>query len=175
VTNAHGRLAPLYAVRQSAEGEITPAGEATTSAGLAWSEPRAGAYMQTPIVYREQLYVCTDNGVLSSWEPRTGTMLWRERLGSGSSGFTASAIAADGKLYYTSELGEVHVVRAGPTFELLAVNALDEVAMATPAIAGGTLLWRTKGHLVAIDPPKAAPPPKAGDTKRQERPTSAVR
>lgn len=177
ITNAHGGLAPLYAVRQTAEGEITPAGEATSSPGLAWSEPRAGSYMQTPIVYRDLLYVCTDNGVLSAWDPRTGAMLWRERLGSGGSGFTASAVAADGKLYYTSELGDVHVVRAGREFEALAVNALDEVAMATPAIAGGTLLWRTQGHLVAVGPPAAVRPQRDEAKPRGApvKPASAVR
>jgi outer membrane protein assembly factor BamB len=75
--------------------------------------------------------------------------MYRERLGGGG-GFSASSVAADGKLYFTSEEGDVFVIRAGPHFELLATNALDEVAMATPAISEGTLYFRTRSHLIAI-------------------------
>ncbi len=60
------------------------------------------------------------------------------------------SVAADGKLYYTSETGDVFVVRTGPTFELLAVNSMDEVTMATPAISEGTIYFRTRSHLVAV-------------------------
>jgi outer membrane protein assembly factor BamB len=65
-------------------------------------------------------------------------------------GFSASPVAADGKLYFTSETGEVFVVKAGPRFELLATNSFDEVVMATPAISEGVLYFRTRSHLVAI-------------------------
>jgi outer membrane protein assembly factor BamB len=65
-------------------------------------------------------------------------------------------VAADGKLYFTSEEGDVYVVRAGPEFEVLATNALDEVTMATPAVSEGTLYFRTRGHLVAVGASEAA-------------------
>lgn len=106
--------------------------------------------MQTPFVYGDYLYSCRDNGVLSCFNARTGERLYQERLGRGASGFSASPVAADGKLYFTSETGDVYVIKAGPEFESLAINPLDEVAMATPAIAEGSLYFRTRGHLVAI-------------------------
>jgi outer membrane protein assembly factor BamB len=59
-------------------------------------------------------------------------------------------VAADGKVYFTSEEGDVYVVKAGPKYELLATNALDEVTMASPAISEGTLYFRTRTHLVAV-------------------------
>jgi hypothetical protein len=68
----------------------------------------------------------------------------------GGGGFTASPVAADGRLYFTSEDGHVYVVRAGPTFELLANNAMDEVCMATPAISQRMLIVRTKNHVYGI-------------------------
>jgi outer membrane protein assembly factor BamB len=150
ITNAHGGPSPVYAVRTDASGDITPADDATSSAGLAWSIPRNGAYMQTPIVVGEHLFVCRDNGVLTCLDAKTGRQIWQERLGSGSSGFTASAVAADGKIYYTNELGEVFVVRAGPSFEIIATPVLDELTLATPAIVEDMLLFRTRGHVVAI-------------------------
>jgi outer membrane protein assembly factor BamB len=61
-------------------------------------------------------------------------------------------VAADGKVYFTSEEGDVFVVRAGEKYELLATNSLGEVTMATPAISEGRLFFRTKSHLLAIGP-----------------------
>ena len=110
--------------------------------------------MQTPIVYGEYLYACGDNGVLNCYEARTGKAVYRQRLGNGTTGFTASAIAADGKLYFTSENGDIYVVQSGPEFKLLATNAMDETCMATPAISDGLLIVRTESHVYAIGPPQ---------------------
>ena len=96
--------------------------------------------MQTPLVYGDYLYVCRDNGVLSVYDAKTGERKYQQRLADGKTGFTASAVAADGKVYYTSEEGGVYVIKAGPVFELLAENSLGEVAMATPAISEGVLV-----------------------------------
>ena len=100
--------------------------------------------------YGDILYVCRDNGVLSAFDAKTGTRHYQARLGDGKTGFSASAVAANGRLYFTSEDGDVYVVKAGPAYELLATNPLGEVAMATPAISEGTLLFRTRNHLVAV-------------------------
>jgi outer membrane protein assembly factor BamB len=150
ITSAHGPASPIYAIKAAARGDITLAQGKTSNEHIAWSVERGGAYMQTPLVYGELLYTCRDNGVLSVYRARTGERLYQERLGGGSSGFTASPVAADGKIYFTSEEGDVFVVRAGEKFELLAKNSLGEVAMATPAISEGRLLFRTRGHLVAV-------------------------
>jgi hypothetical protein len=83
----------------------------------------------------------------------TGKLIYEERLGTGRTGFTASPVAADGKLYSTGEYGEIVVVKAGPKFEILAQNAMDEVCMATPALSPGALIFRTQGHVVAVGKP----------------------
>jgi hypothetical protein len=123
ITNAHGRMAPIYAIRPGATGDISLQGEATANEHVAWSTTR---------------------------EATTGRRLYQERLGTGRTGFSASAVAADGKLYYPSETGEIYVVKPGPAFEVLSVNPMGEVCMATPAISEGRLYFRTQGHLVAI-------------------------
>ncbi len=150
ITNAHGAKAPIYAVRLDAKGDVSLDKDASSNAGVAWSTERDGAYMQTPLVYDGLLYVCRDNGVLGCYRARTGEELYRERVGAGKSGFSASAVAADGKLYFTSEVGDVVVVQAGPEFKKLATNSLGEIAMASPAISEGVLYFRTRGHVVAI-------------------------
>jgi outer membrane protein assembly factor BamB len=151
ITNAHGRGgAPIYAIKTSATGDISLADGQTSNEHIAWSQNREGSYMSTPLVLGEYLYNCTWQGILSVYEAATGKRLYRERLGAGTTAFTASAVAADGKLYYASEEGDVFVVKAGPTYELLATNALNEIVMASPAISEGVLYFRTKDHLVAI-------------------------
>ena len=150
ITNAHGRLAPIYAIKDSAAGDISLQADTTSNSHIPWSHHREGGYMQTPIVYGDYLYVCRDHGVLSCYNAKTGERVYNERLGTGRTGFTASGVAADGRLYYTSEEGDIFVVKAGPKFELLAQNPMGEVCMATPAISGDALYFRTQGHLVSI-------------------------
>ena len=152
ITNSHGAEAPIFAISEGATGDITPAAGALSNDHLVWSRRRDGAYMQTPIVYDGLLYNCRTNGVLSAYEPRTGRRLYQQRIGGGG-GFSASAVAANGMLYYSGEDGTVHVVKAGPEFELLAENPMGETLMATPAISDGVLFIRTRGHLVAVAPP----------------------
>ena len=149
ITNAHGPEAPIFAISEGATGDITPADGARSNDDLVWSQRRDGAYMQTPIVYGGLLYNCRMNGVLGVYEARTGRRLYQERLGAGTA-FTASAVAADGKVYFSSEDGSVFVVKAGSEFEVLAENPMGETLMATPALSEGVLYIRTRGHLVAV-------------------------
>jgi outer membrane protein assembly factor BamB len=150
LTNAHGTGAPIFAVQLDATGDITLADGATANEHIAWNDPRNGNYMQTPLVYGDYLFTCKDGGVLTCYDAKTGKRFYRERLGTGRSGFTASPVAADGKLYHTSEDGEIYVVQIGEAYKELAVNDMGEICMATPAISEGTLLFRTRGHLVAV-------------------------
>ena len=75
---------------------------------------------------------CTDNGILSAYEPATGQRIYQQRVSPSAGGFSASPVAAAGRLYLSSEDGDVFVVRAGRTFELLATNRMGEIMMATP-------------------------------------------
>ncbi len=146
ITSAHGALAPIYAVSAMAVGEIDLKNEQ-----VAWSETRRGNYMQTPIVVGDLLFLCHDAGILTCRDARSGEVHYRERLGSGGkAGFTASAVAAGGKLYVTAEEGEVFVLKASKDFEILSVNEMGETCMATPAISEGRIYWRTRGQVIAV-------------------------
>src|SRR5205823_9750575 len=109
-----------------------------------------GLYMPTPIVYRGHLYTCSNNGLLTCYDAKTGKRLYRARLGGA---YTASPVAADGRLYLASEEGLVRVVEAGPRYQRLATNHVGEPALATPAIADGMLFVRTQGHVFGIGRP----------------------
>lgn len=150
ITNGHGGQNPIYGIDAEAMGVIEDPYAPDDEEFMFWSQRQRGTYMQTPIVYGDLLYACTDAGIVTCIDPQTGEHLNRKRMGSGQSGFTASPVAADGKLYFTSEEGVIHVVAAGQEMETLAQCDMGEVCMATPAIADGTLYIRTRYHLVAI-------------------------
>lgn len=150
-TSAHGKLRPVSAIRlEQAKEDITPATFGETNAAIAWVHPRQGAYMQTPILVGSYLYSCTDSGVLTCFDARTGEIKYSERLSSSGQGFTASPISDGQNLFFPSETGNVFVVPAGPKFSVLATNSLSETCMATPALSEGALLFRTREHLISL-------------------------
>jgi outer membrane protein assembly factor BamB len=134
---------PIYAIPTDSRGDLT-------ATGLAWHTERGSPYTGTPLLYDGLLYVCTDNGILSAYDPGDGTRIYQQRLGPAAGGFSASPVAAAGRLYLASEDGDVFVVRAGRQYELLATNHMNEVVMATPALSGNLLLVRTRTRLVGI-------------------------
>jgi outer membrane protein assembly factor BamB len=150
LTSAHGPRRPMYAVRTDATGDVSLRDDSGTNRYVAWSALRGGSYMQTPLVYGDYLFSCHVDGILSCYEARTGKQMYKERLGTGGEGFTASPVASDGKLYFSSEPGRIFVVKATPEFSVLATNIMGEVCMATPAISEGKIFFRTQEHLVAI-------------------------
>jgi outer membrane protein assembly factor BamB len=143
--SSHDRL-NFFAVRAGTKGEIKPA---ASNDSLAWQSQMIKPHVVTPIVYGDYLYICTDSGILTQFNAKTGEPGFRGRLGRGTA-FNASPVAADGKLYFASEEGEVFVVKAGTTFELLARNPVGEVIMATPAITDKMLILRGQHHVFAI-------------------------
>jgi outer membrane protein assembly factor BamB len=100
-------------------------------------------------VYGDHLYTVNNNGILTAYEAKTGQRVYQQRVGEGGA-FTASPIAAAGKLYIATEDGDVFVVKAGPQYELIAKNPVGEAILATPALAGDLLIVRGAKHLFAI-------------------------
>lgn len=149
VTNAHGGKAPLLAIRPTAQGDISLAEGQTSNAAIVWCAPNGGSYISTPVVYRGHLYLATHTGVLRCFDFKTGEKLYEERLGT-SALCSASLVAADGKIYCSTEDGLVYVIKAGPKMEVLAKNDLTEPCFATPAISGGVLYFRTSASLLAV-------------------------
>ena len=141
---------PIFVLRPGARGDITlPAGR-TNSKAVAWSRTGRGPYMPTPLAYRGLLYVLNNNGVFDAYNLKTGDEVYRVRLPYIGSGFSASPIAADGKIYLAAEDGEVVVVSAGPEFRHIATNPMHELIMATPALSGGVMYVRSQSSLFAM-------------------------
>lgn len=150
ITNAHGGKSPIYVVSLQARGTVNQAASKQPMDRVLWSLERGGSYMQTPIVVDGLLYVCSDAGILGCYKAATGQRLYQERIGSGRTGYSASAVHNSGRLFYTSEDGEVSVVKAGPVFEVLSRNNLAGMCMATPAISNGVLYFHTVDAILGI-------------------------
>ena len=109
--------------------------------------------MPSPLIYRDIVYVLNNNGVFDAYNLRTGEEVYRQRSPQIGSGFSASPVAADGKIYLSSEDGEIVVIEAGPRFKHIATNSMGELLMATPALSERVMYVRTSASLFAIGRP----------------------
>ena len=149
VSGGYQPVRPIYAIRPGGSGDISlPAGK-TSNDNIVWSVDRDGPYIPTPLLYRGVVYSLNNNGVLNTFDAMTGERLYRGRVGPGGA-FSASPIAADGRLYFANEDGQVYVVRAGKEYVQIAVNEMAEPITATPAIADGLMVVRTARAVYGI-------------------------
>lgn len=168
LASGYSPIQPIVAVRPTARGELELPGRSREDGSkapesdphIAWSKPRGGPYMPTPVAYGPYLYVCSNSGILTCYRADSGDQVYRERLkGGGTMAFTASPIASDGHLYLTAEDGRVFVVAAGGKFRQLGENPMGASALSTPAISDGIFFGRTVDGLVAFQNP---PPDETG-------------
>jgi outer membrane protein assembly factor BamB len=140
----------VFAVKPGVKGDLTLTRGDTSNSSVVWSKTGRGSYMPTPLAYRGLLYVLANNGVLDAYEISTGKEIYRQRLPLIGSGYSASPVAADGKIYLSSEDGDMLVIDAGATFTHAGTNTMGETLMATPAIANGVIYVRAASTLFAI-------------------------
>lgn len=142
---------PLYAVKPGAKGDITLKEKESKNDYVAWSLPKAAAYMPTPVVYQGKCYILYDMGMLACYDAKTGAAVFeRKRFPGKTSGFTASPWAFGGKVFCLSEDGDTFVIDAGPEFKVVAKNSLEDLCMATPAVTDKSLIIRTATKLYCI-------------------------
>jgi outer membrane protein assembly factor BamB len=144
-------LRPAYAIRPGASGDISLKEGETSNAYIAWSLPTGAPYNPTPLVYGDIYYTLFDRGFLTTHDARTGREVYaRQRITAQASGFTASPWAYNGRIFAMSEDGDTYVMQAGSDFKVIGRNSLDEMTLATPAIARGSLIVRTASKLYRI-------------------------
>jgi len=141
---------PIFVVHPEAQGDITLGAGRTSNNAVVWSRTARGPYMPTPLIYRGILYVLNNNGIFDAYNLRTGEEIYRQRLPNIGSGFSASPVAADGKIYISSEDGEITVVAAGKQFRKIAGNDMGELLMATPALSEAVMYVRSAKSVIAI-------------------------
>jgi outer membrane protein assembly factor BamB len=142
---------PVYAVRAGARGDISLKEGETSNEYIAWYQRQAGPYNPSPLVYGDYYYTLLDRGIFTCHDARTGREIYgKQRVDPEASAFTASPWASNGKIFALSEDGDTFVIQAGTEFKVLGKNPLDEMCMATPAIARGSLIIRTATKLYRI-------------------------
>jgi outer membrane protein assembly factor BamB len=150
VTSGRAPERPIFAIRPGGRGDITPKVDQAVSGSIAWSRTGRGSYMPTPLIYQGLVYVLGNAGLFDAYDLKSGSEVFRQRIPHHGSGFSASPVAVDGRIYLPGEDGDVFVVRSGPVFELVATNSMREPLMATPALADGHMYVRGERHLFAI-------------------------
>lgn len=114
-----------------------------------WNYRRNVPYIPSPVVYENVFYMAKD-GIVTSLDPRTGAVHKRDRLGPEKMKVYASPIAGDGKVYFAGTEGQVVVLEAGPQWDVLGTNDLDDAIYATPAIVEGHIYVRTRSRLYSF-------------------------
>ena len=144
-------IRPVYAIRPGGSGDISLDPDSPTDHPfIAWFQPLLGTYVTSAIVYQGTYYTLLDRGLVLAHDARTGREIYgRQRLKPGS-GFTASPWAYNDKIFVLSEDGDTYVIQAGAEFKILGTNSLNEMALATPAVAQGSLFIRTQSKLYRL-------------------------
>jgi len=150
VVSGRGPERPIFVVKAGARGDLTLPEGKTSSDTIVWSRTGRGSYMPTPLIYNGILYVLANNGTFDAYNLKTGEEIYRQRLPLVGSGFSASPVAADGKIYLPNEDGEILVVAAGEKFNHIATNSIGELLMATPALSDGVMYVRSANSVFAI-------------------------
>ena len=117
---------------------------------VAWKYEKGTAYVPSPIVYGDYLYLTSDRGILTCLDTKTGEVKYEGGRVPVPASFTASPIAFDGKILLTSEDGDTFVIKAGPKHEVIATNTVGEPVYASPAVADGNIFIRGERHLYSI-------------------------
>ena len=144
-------LRPVYAIRPGATGDISLKPNETSNEYIVWSHPTLGPFHPSALVYRGCYYTLHDRGFLTCNDPKTGSEIYpRQRIATDATGFTASPWAYNGKVFALSEDGDTYVIQAGPEFKVLGKNSLNEMTLATPAVANGSVIVRTASKLYRI-------------------------
>ena len=150
VVSGRGPERPIFVVKAGARGDLTLPEGKTSSDTVVWSRTGRGSYMPTPLIYNGILYVLANNGTFDAYNLKTGNEIYRQRLPLVGSGFSASPIASDGKIYLSNEDGEILVVSAGEKFNHIATNSMGELLMATPALSDGVMYVRSAESIFAV-------------------------
>jgi outer membrane protein assembly factor BamB len=139
-----------YPSKRALAIKLGGSGNLTGTPYVVWNYDKGTAYVPSPILYGDFLYLVSDKGILTCIDAKTGAIKYEGGRVPVPATFTASPVAYDGKVLLTSEDGETFVIKAGPVHEVVRTNSVGEPVYASPAIASGKLFVRGEKHLFCI-------------------------
>jgi outer membrane protein assembly factor BamB len=129
-------------------------GDLTGSDSIVWRYDKGTAYVPSPILHGDYLYLMTDKGLITCLDARTGRMLYEGGRPPVPATFTASLVGYADRLLMTSEDGDTFTIKAGPEHAIINTNPIGEPVYASLALAGGTIYIRGEQHLFAVRSPE---------------------
>jgi outer membrane protein assembly factor BamB len=139
-----------YPAKRTIAVRLGGSGDLTNTPNIVWKYEKGSAYVPSPILYGDYVYLMTDRGILTCLDARTGQIKYEGGRVPIPATFTASPVAFDGKILLTSEDGDTFVIKAGPSHEVLRTNSIGEPVYASPAIAEGRIFIRGDKNLYCI-------------------------
>ena len=139
--------ASMLAIRPDGKGDVT-------RTHLAWTMNRGVSLTPSPVLVGDELYMVSDNGIVTCLDAKSGAIVWQHRL---NGAFSASPVYADGRLYFQSEGGVTTVIAPGRAVKILSENPLDAPTLASMAVASGSVFLRTATHLYRITSSSPSP------------------
>ena len=139
--------ASLLAIRPDGKGDVT-------RTHLAWTMNRGVSLTPSPVLVGDELYMVSDNGIVTCLDAKRGAIVWQHRL---NGAFSASPVYADGRIYFQSEDGVTTVIAPGRAVKILSENPLDAPTLASMAVASGSVFLRTATHLYRITSSSPSP------------------
>jgi outer membrane protein assembly factor BamB len=141
---------PFLAIKPGARGDISLKNGARSNDFIVWSHPRASGYTPSALLHDGRAYLVHDTGILTVLDAKSGTQVYKVRVGGGGHTFSASPVASGNRVFLLTEEGLTFVLDAGNEYKEIARNDLAEMSLASPAIAGDALYIRTESKLYKI-------------------------
>jgi outer membrane protein assembly factor BamB len=141
---------PFYAIKPGAMGDISLKPGEKSNAFIAWFHPRASGYTPSALVHDGRAYLVHDAGILIVLDATTGKEIYKARMGGGGHTFSASPVAVGTRILFLTEEGLTIVLESAGEYKEVARNDLEEMALASPAVAGGAIYIRTEKKLYRI-------------------------
>jgi len=154
VSSGRAPESPILAIRDGANGNIPLNRNAHTNQFVAWRHNRRGPYMPSPIIYQGNVYVLHNGGIFGAYDLKSGEEHFIQRIPHKGYGFSASPVAADGRIYLPGEDGIVLEMKTGNLLQYVRTHNIGEPIMASPAMAGKTLYIRGRDHLFSVSKQK---------------------
>ena len=143
---------PLFAIKPGASGDISLGDRETSNEYIQWCQKQAAPYNPSTLLYDGRIYVLYDRGFFACFDAQSGKEIYGKQRLNGGRAFTSSPWAYRGHIFCINEFGETFVIKAGDEFEVVDKLKLhvEDMAMATPSLAGDRLIIRTAQRLYSI-------------------------